>query len=174
MLRTSTYLDVDDFFSEFLTVQYTTLISRIRRHSKDLNWVYFKKVFVNICQSPVGKLGGKQIIVLGSICLKEDRKIAHELLHTIGFYHEHSRSDREKYVTIHPENIQKSKKLNFEIQEMSLSYGKEYDYKSIMHYPYNAFYKDPYNQVTISPNDKVGNYLKVSDFKHSAERWSQI
>lgn len=57
------------------------------------------------CTSSVGKKGGEQIVSLDNGCLKSKARPIHELMHVIGFYHEHTRYDRDGYVTIHEQNI---------------------------------------------------------------------
>ena len=60
------------------------------------------------------------------------RLYLHEFGHVIGFNHEHSRQDRDRYVTINTGNIRSGVERNFE----KLDYVKNtpYDYYSIMHY----------------------------------------
>ena len=38
--------------------------------------------------------------------------IMHELLHTLGFFHEQSRSDRDSYIVVNTDNIQTGKMEN--------------------------------------------------------------
>ena len=51
------------------------------------------------CYSIVGRDGGRQDISLGYGCRTKGIAI-HELLHTLGFFHEQSRTDRDKHVII--------------------------------------------------------------------------
>ena len=53
----------------------------------------------NFCQSHIGKKGGKQLLSLGSGC-KNRGHVTHELMHALGFFHEHTRPDRDKFVKI--------------------------------------------------------------------------
>ena len=68
--------------------------------------------------------------------------MVHELMHTIGFWHEHTRPDRDEYVRINEWNID-TRKLpihNFNKRkrwEANIN-GGEYDYCSIMHYSLSA------------------------------------
>ncbi|XP_065829640.1 protein SpAN-like isoform X2 [Oscarella lobularis] len=89
------------------------------------------------CQSWVGRKGGEQVIQLdfdnetNLFC-----SAMHEIGHAIGFWHEHTRPDRDEYVKIIWDNIREGKKGNFyerkasEINSLNVSY----DYDSIMHY----------------------------------------
>ena len=58
------------------------------------------------CYSSVGRKGGEQIISLGNGCLDKGHAI-HEIMHTLGFFHEHSRFDRDKYIKVLWWNIQR-------------------------------------------------------------------
>lgn len=62
--------------------------------------------------------------------------ILHELGHCLGLLHEHSRKDRDKYITILWENISNDCKKDFKIKKSPLISEDdfEYDYNSIMHY----------------------------------------
>ncbi len=62
--------------------------------------------------------------------------IVHEIGHAIGFWHEHTRPDRDEYVDVLYENIEERYLRNFKKLEESVidSQGIGYDYNSIMHY----------------------------------------
>lgn len=78
--------------------------------------------------------------------------IIHEFLHTLGFFHTQSAPNRDDYITINWDNIEKGKENNF------VKYGSnsvtdfdiEYDMLSIMHY--GAFYFSANRQPTIEPH----------------------
>ncbi|XP_030896465.1 bone morphogenetic protein 1 [Leptonychotes weddellii] len=93
------------------------------------------------CCSYVGRRGGgPQAISIGKNCDKFGI-VVHELGHVIGFWHEHTRPDRDRHVSIVRENIQPGQEYNFlkmELQEVE-SLGETYDFDSIMHYARNTF-----------------------------------
>lgn len=61
--------------------------------------------------------------------------IAHEIAHSIGFYHEHSRPDRDDHVTINTNNIQPGFEGDFrKIGARSIEDIEPYDVSSVMHY----------------------------------------
>ncbi|CAJ0938658.1 unnamed protein product [Ranitomeya imitator] len=97
--------------------------------------------FVSGCCSYVGRRGnGPQAISIGKNCDKFGI-VVHELGHVIGFWHEHTRPDRDGHVTIITENIQPGQEYNFlkmEPGEVN-SQGEPYDFESIMHYARNTF-----------------------------------
>ena len=51
-------------------------------------------------------IGGSQRISLVDGCVRTHGTIMHEFLHAFGFYHEHTRGDRDDYVVINFDNIQ--------------------------------------------------------------------
>ncbi|XP_057332160.1 tolloid-like protein 2 [Microplitis mediator] len=105
------------------------------------------------CCSVVGKNSDEeQFISLHDECM--DRyTLLHELGHTIGLYHEHTRSDRDEYVNIFRANIMSGVESQFEkiSENDSTTLGQPYDYRSIMHYPETAAAKDS-SSDTINPS----------------------
>ncbi|KAI6187773.1 Metalloendopeptidase [Aphelenchoides besseyi] len=110
------------------------------------------------CYSMVGRTGGRQVLSLGNGCIQRGI-IIHEMLHATGFFHEQSRSDRDDYVNILYNNIQRGMETQFEkyspvtIQNL----GTTYDYDSIMHYGPKAFSRN--GLPTIVPkktNARIG------------------
>ena len=93
----------------------------------------------------MGRLGlGKQGLSLGTNCLTIPI-ILHEIGHALGFWHEHTRPDRDDYVDVHYSNILPEYLKNFEKLEDSVTFdlGVGYDYNSIMHYNEDFFARFP-------------------------------
>lgn len=58
------------------------------------------------CGSTVGRAGGVQYLSLAEECfLAGYGIIAHEMMHVLGFLHEHVREDRNSYIIVHEELI---------------------------------------------------------------------
>ncbi|KAG1945848.1 high choriolytic enzyme 1-like [Pimephales promelas] len=101
------------------------------------------------CFSALGRTGGKQVVSLNRYGCVYTGIVQHELNHALGFYHEQTRSDRDKYVRINFENISPDMAYNFEKQNTN-NQKTPYDYGSIMHYGRTAFAIQPWLE-TITP-----------------------
>ncbi|XP_068735001.1 uncharacterized protein [Montipora capricornis] len=115
------------------------------------------------CSSRVGlryASRGMQEISIAQGC-NHVATIVHELLHALGFLHEQSRSDRDKFVKIYWENILPGLADQFDKYSWRTidDLGVSYDYQSIMHYDRRAFTKD--GSLTIAAlgneNMELGN-----------------
>ncbi|XP_063852923.1 astacin-like [Scylla paramamosain] len=93
----------------------------------------------NGCWSYVGKIGGMQRVSLDvNGCIYLGTAI-HELMHAVGFYHEHTRNDRDSYLYIYYNNIIPGMAYNFDKDTNYQYVGEGYNYNSIMHYGTYSF-----------------------------------
>ncbi|XP_055340495.1 uncharacterized protein LOC129589680 [Paramacrobiotus metropolitanus] len=108
----------------------------------EIDCIYFiTDVWEGTCASKVGKIGGKQYIILAratwrsSSCV-DTRSIQHEVMHTLGFHHEHQRPDRDQYVNVRFSNIDMDNygAEDYPIDATMYTFGTKYDYHSIVHY----------------------------------------
>ncbi|XP_048737759.2 blastula protease 10-like [Ostrea edulis] len=106
------------------------------------------------CQSPIGRRGGPQEIMIGEYCKESVGSIAHEIAHSFGFYHEHSRPDRDEHVTIYKNNIKQGFEMDFQkFGVRSIEDIEPYDVSSVMHYGPTYMSKDGQSK-TIVPRIK--------------------
>ena len=96
------------------------------------------------------------------------------MMHTLGFFHEHQRLDRDDYVTIHPALIKEENpnylrmdQLNWCVDESPVVWedmGSPYDFASIMHYGAGDFLRINGVRLPIigkkeKPHEPVKTYL---------------
>ncbi|XP_053307274.1 tolloid-like protein 2 [Spea bombifrons] len=122
------------------------------------------------CCSYVGRRGGgPQAISIGKNCDKFGI-VVHELGHVVGFWHEHTRPDRDEHVSIIRENIQQGQEYNFlkmEPGEVN-SLGETYDFDSIMHYARNTFSRGVFldtilpRRIDASVRPTIGQRIRLS------------
>ncbi|CEF60175.2 Astacin-like metalloendopeptidase [Strongyloides ratti] len=155
--------EVNELLKSFYTYKKLTCIRFVKRTNE--------KDYLNIikgygCYSQVGRTGGKQEISLGRGCLFHEI-IIHELMHSLGFWHEHSRFDRNDHIKIIWDNILPGMKSQFDIISPALqdTQGEPYDYKSIMHYDSTAFSKNGKNTIETTVEgftDIIGSSVMFS------------
>jgi hypothetical protein len=83
-----------------------TCIRWVRKQDNEKDWVWITRKQSG-CFSGLGKNRGKNQINLGNGCFSL-AIVIHEMMHRIGFIHEHSRPDRDRYVHVFYQNIEPS------------------------------------------------------------------
>lgn len=128
-----------------------------------------QKYYVNItgenggCYSSIGWLNGVQfynlqLFPLDTGCFRLGT-IVHEFLHTLGFFHMQSAANRDEYVRIEFDNIEKGMEFNFDKYDGDYidDYDEEYDYGSILHY--HAYSFSVNGERTIIPLKEEGEII---------------
>ncbi|XP_061433549.1 uncharacterized protein LOC133359160 isoform X3 [Lethenteron reissneri] len=140
--------EMDEAFGEF---QEKTCVRFVAR-KQELDYINFQALGGS--WSFLGKKGGAQSVSLEPG--KVDRgTVLHELMHALGFHHEHCRSDRDDHVHIHEDNIKESDLCQFKRLELSeRDYGLPYDYISITHNSRHASSIDGVSPTIVPVQDK--------------------
>ncbi|NRA63581.1 MAG: hypothetical protein HRU19_03815 [Pseudobacteriovorax sp.] len=135
--------------------------------SGEKDYLVFKGHEEARCYSFLGKRGGPQPIALHRKYCKKGQ-VMHEIMHAIGFVHEQSRADRNDFVEILFQNIEKGKEGQFQMfpRDMSPPLTTDFDFDSILMYPPTAFSKN--GNPTIISLDGLSfeanrDYLSESD-----------
>uniref|UniRef100_A0A8C2CCF1 Metalloendopeptidase n=1 Tax=Cyprinus carpio TaxID=7962 RepID=A0A8C2CCF1_CYPCA len=132
-------------------------ISYISVESRDGCWTYIGRAFA-----------GAQTLSIGDGCgIKAF--IEHLFLHALGFLHEHTRYDRDDYVTINFKNIITGYESNFNkySKNQTTTEDTPYDYYSVMHYDKNALSNGNGSTIiTKYPEfeDVIGQLLGMSEY----------
>uniref|UniRef100_A0A3P8VMV5 Metalloendopeptidase n=1 Tax=Cynoglossus semilaevis TaxID=244447 RepID=A0A3P8VMV5_CYNSE len=152
----SSYSRDERFFIRNLLKEFVdrTCIRFVGKDNSHKNYLY---IFPGSgCWSFVGMIKGRQPISLNKYGCLYTSVVQHEILHALGFHHEHSRSDRDQYILIKSENIRRGKERNF-YKAKTINYNIPYDYNSVMQYRNKAFSKN--GQPTIVAKDDPNRVL---------------
>lgn len=143
------------------------------------------------CASLLGHTGDKQVVSLQRLGCVSFGIIQHEIMHALGFHHEHTRSDRDQYVRINWDKIIECKyhcksrdrdvfhfltqglfsfadfKQDFEKADTD-NLNTPYDYSSIMHYSKYVSTEQRYineKSTCVLQSESHSKYLSLSCFK---------
>ncbi|GIY53253.1 zinc metalloproteinase nas-7 [Caerostris darwini] len=100
---------------------------------KERDYVYFTDG--SYCHSEVGRMKRKQLLVLNGANCNDTGSVLHEMMHAIGFTHEHNRPDRDDYIEMLFLNIPYEWRKQYAKESLNIMEKLgPYDYYSLMHY----------------------------------------
>jgi hypothetical protein len=109
-----------------------------RQRTNESSFIQFVR-HDSVCNSPAGRQGGGQAINLTTGCAGTMGVVAHEVLHSLGIWHEQSRCDRDSFITIDLNPVLSKNHHNFDKKCWGATHVFGYNEGSIMHYGTHAF-----------------------------------
>ena len=109
---------------------------KFKKVNNERSYVKIVRLRTDECSSNVGKVGGVQELRLGSPRCFDKSVIIHELMHALGFYHEHNRKEAQKYIDVIFQNLRHGQRVDWHWHTKHHPVVKKsrYDICSIMHY----------------------------------------
>ncbi|CAI5446638.1 unnamed protein product [Caenorhabditis angaria] len=143
-----------------------TCVKFVPKTAMDKDYIVIQKL--DGCYADFSRVGGRQQVSLADECI-DYATIIHEMMHVIGFIHEHQREDRDNYVQIIYKNVIPGANTDFDkLSNLGLSYyGEKYDYMSIMHYESNEGSRNGQNTIEAVNSHFTDLMGKTSDFSAS-------
>jgi len=155
-----------------------TCIAFVER-TTETDYLYIRLATDGGCNSDVlGRKGGYQSVELDPACIVYPQDPFHEMMHVLGFTHEHQLPNRDQYLTINADNIDPKFMYAFDKWPANQVTLYDFDYDSVMLYGSRGFQKasiancDEPRCWTITKKDGtriLDNYLKtgpsVGDYK---------
>lgn len=119
-----------------------TCVRLVRKEFQDRAWIHIESG--KGCWAHIGRTGRKQNLSIEIPGCVEIGIVQHELMHSLGFYHEQNRYDRNQYVKFFPENASPGSEYVFGLIPKYLMnpLGEKYDVHSLMHYNSWAYSKN--------------------------------
>lgn len=120
------------------------------------------------CFAHFGKRSGEQKVVLSSGC--QEREIAHEIMHVLGFLHEQNREDRDQHLSIHWENIEEVYHEQFKKMPNPFTPGLTlpFDLSSVMIYSPFSFAVDTNRPTMTKKNGEL--YEQTADLLSEGDK----
>jgi len=110
------------------------ITSRVRvqfvPHALQPDFVVIRDSTIN--SSPIGRIVGGQFLDIAN--WNSRFEMVHELLHVLGFWHEHQRPDRNTFVQIQFANVDPLLAANFQLVPVANTFGFPYDFDSVTHF----------------------------------------
>lgn len=153
----------DDILAAIADIDTNTNLTFVERRGES-DFIRFETTDDDaICgQSPIGMQDGGQTIQINIDpnlgCGKEE--FTHEIMHSLGAFHEQSRADRDRYIEVLWDNVLEDHEDQLESHASNGVDIGPYDFGSIMHYPRRAFGKTGENGAmeTMRPLDPNAPY----------------
>jgi len=133
---------------------------RFVERSEQANYVTIRPA-AGGCNSNLGMRGGQQFINLGAECATGS--VVHELGHTVGLYHTQSRIDRDRYLRVEYQNIDRREWSQYNQHIVDGDDLGPYDYASIMQYSSFGFANSNLPAMTtVPPGIPIGQRSELS------------